>query len=115
MHSDVHCAGTPPLRRRVVLKSASNGGVDYGVMHAMEEAYPMLAAYDLVVHLHPDVLVYDCEALEVFCPWRDHARKEARWVLSVSAGWASPSSRSLWGVPVCPRPYQHHWKRQTDG
>ena len=53
-----------PLRRRVVLKSATNGGVDYGVMHALEEAYPVVADYDLVVHLHPDVLIYDCEALE---------------------------------------------------
>jgi len=50
--------------RRVVLKSATNAGVDYGVMHALEEAYPVVADYDLVVHLHPDVLIYDCEALE---------------------------------------------------
>ena len=36
----------------------------YGGMQALEEAYPVVADYDLVVHLHPDVLIYDCEALE---------------------------------------------------
>ena len=52
------------LRRRVVLKSATNAGMGYGGMQALEEAYPVVADYDLVVHLHPDVLIYDCEALE---------------------------------------------------
>jgi hypothetical protein len=47
-----------------VLKSATNAGIGYGGMQALEEAYPVVADYDLVVHLHPDVLIYDCEALE---------------------------------------------------
>jgi hypothetical protein len=47
-----------------VLKSATNAGKGYGGMQALEEAYPVVADYDLVVHLHPDVLIYDCEALE---------------------------------------------------
>jgi hypothetical protein len=71
------------------------------VMHAMEEAYPMLAAYDLVVHLHPDVLVYDCEALEVFCPWVGETTQEKKqdgFFLCLQGGRAHP----LAACGVCP-------------